>query len=81
MRNVSIAVAGALALLLAGIFVWNAKATPLTGAATAGSATSYLLLEKVGRKCPKGQRMVCTSQGCACSPPTDAQPLTCNSPI
>ena len=47
MRNVSIAVAGALALLLAGIFVWNAKATPLTGAATAGSATSYLLLEKV----------------------------------
>ena len=40
MRKLSVAIAGALVLLLAGIFVWNAEATPL--ASTAVSMISML---------------------------------------
>jgi hypothetical protein len=62
MRKVSVAIAGALVLLIVGILAWNAEATPLTGATPLHSAADSSLAEKIAcrrqtpfSRCPLGQ--------------------------
>jgi hypothetical protein len=71
MRKLVIGITGAVGLLLAGIFVWNAEATPLAGSAIIRSAANYSLVEKAAcvrqgpfSRCPLGQHW----QGGACVP-------------
>jgi hypothetical protein len=71
MPKLAIALAGAAALLFAGILTWNAEATPLAGAATGLPNSS--LVEKVGCYgggiCPFGRRWICPPyRPCWCAP-------------
>ena len=85
MRKLSFVITGAAILLLVGIFVWNAEATPLTGSAILHSAANASLVEKAACKrqgpfsrCPLGQQWTCTPQGCGCDPCAQSlQGLTC----
>jgi hypothetical protein len=52
----------AVGLLLAGIFVWNAEATPLAGSAILRSAANHSLVEKTARRelaCPRSKPYLC----------------------
>ena len=48
MRKLAIGIAGATALMFAGILAWNAEATTLTSAATIHTETNDSLVEKAG---------------------------------
>jgi hypothetical protein len=76
MRKLLIGIAGAVALLLAGMLVWNAEA--LTGTTTSRPTPNFSLVEQIGCRfpgiCPAGQRVMngkcipCTPtcNGCPC---------------
>jgi hypothetical protein len=78
MRKFLIGMTGAVALMLAGVFAWNAQATPLTDVNKARPGTSYSLVEKAGcwlpglpGECEIGQHKVCDrfhNKGCKCAP-------------
>ena len=57
MRKLVIGITGAVGLLLAGIFVWNAEATPLSGSAILRSAANHSLVEKTS--CHAGKPYLC----------------------
>ena len=74
MRKVTIIVAMAVAMLIAGLFSWKAEAT--TGAGTAGlpaAVKDYSLIEKAacggyGKHCPRGYTWICKPGRCWCAP-------------
>jgi hypothetical protein len=79
MHKVAIGIVASIALLLAGTFVWNAEATPLTGNAILRSAASHSLVEKAAcvrqgafSRCPLGQHWkggcVPCSESLTCTP-------------
>ena len=78
MRKLVIGITGTLALMLAGIFAWNAEAMTLNNAATGHRAANYSLVEEAGcwlpglpGECELGQQKVCDrfhKRGCKCAP-------------
>lgn len=78
MLKLVIGITGTLALMLAGIFAWNAEAMTLTNAATGHRAANHSLVEEAGcwlpglpGECELGQQKVCDrfhKRGCKCAP-------------
>jgi len=73
MRTLAIGITAAFALLLGGILIWNAKATPLMGAVTVQPRANFSLVEKAGcwlpGDCNIGQYQACDRRGrCKCAP-------------
>jgi hypothetical protein len=76
MRKVVFGLTGAVVLLVAGIFAWNAEATSLTGTIMVHPG-HYSLVEKAGCRrnggfCPLGLRVKCSAGSqpgkCQCVP-------------
>ena len=74
MRMVSVAIIGAILLLLSGIFVWNAEASPLSGLVGVQPDTRSITMvgcEEADDLCGIGKEMICTPGGpdpqCACN--------------
>jgi hypothetical protein len=77
-----IGIVGAVGLLLAGIFVWNAEATPLSGSAILRSAANYSLVEKAAcghqgpfSRCPLGSHW--SGVGCVPCPVLTCRAMAC----
>jgi len=73
MRKFVVGIAGAVALMLAGILAWDAEATPLSGATAVHPEASYSLVERAGcwlpGKCDVGKQQACDRRGrCKCVP-------------
>ena len=67
MHKLVFVIAATVALLLTGFLQWNAKATPMTAAATAHPKTNASLVERAGcwlpGNCTVGQYQLCDRRG------------------